>query len=180
MLLIHTSTQRKTFPAIGLAQLLEKHKGKCHHNHLWGSRTWWCHATSLLTYFPLSNFYIYTPILTVCTQIRNLSARDFTLLSLQNCVKKTANQFHSQCSRSRRQFILTSDTCWLLLPIMPDAIERGCRNNSVDGAIKLVKILEVCCAWFSASLNSHHKQNSDTYSFFVNFLTGKETHINSM
>lgn len=63
---------------------------------------------------------------------------------------------------------------------MPDAGEQGCRNNSVDGAIKLVKILEVCCVWFSASSNFHHKQNSDTYSFFVNFLTGKEIHINSM
>lgn len=112
--------------------------------------------------------------------MQNSSVWDFTLLSLRNCVKKTANQFHSQCSRSRRQVILTSDTCWLLLPIMPDARESDCRNNSVDGAIKLVKILEVCCAWFSASSNSHHKQNSDTYSFFVNFLTSKEMHINSM
>lgn len=120
------------------------------------------------------------PILTIRTQIWNLLVWDFTLLSLQNCVKKTANQFHSQCSHSRRQFILTSDTCWLLLPIMADAGEWGCRNNSVDGAIKLVKILEVCCAWFSASSNSHHKQNSDTYSFFFNFLTGKGIHINSM
>lgn len=129
--------------------------------------------------FP-SLIFIHILILSVCTQKRNLSVWYFTLLSLQNCVKKTANQFHSQCSHSRRQFILTSDTCWLLLPIMPDAREWGCRNNSVDDAIKLVKILEVCFAWFSASSNSHHKQNSDTYSFFVNFLTGKEIHINSM
>lgn len=165
--------KRNWLPAIDLAQFLQKHSRDCHHNHLWGNVPngaillfCWCISPSLI--------FRHVPILTVHTQTQNLSVWDFTLLSLQNCVKKTANQFHSQCSRSRRQFILTSDTCWLLLPIMPDAREWDCRNNSVGGAIKLVKILEVCCAWFSALSNSHHKQNSDTYSFFVNFLTSEE------
>lgn len=30
----HTSTPKYWFPAIGLAQLLQKHEETCHHNHL--------------------------------------------------------------------------------------------------------------------------------------------------